>query len=466
MGSVGLTFGSATSGTGFDVASTVTSILAISQGIETPWKTQLTALTAQDTVLSTMGTDLSTLSTAVSALTAFDGVVSEKQGSSSNTEVLSLTAADPTSVAGSHNVTVTSLAATGSDYLDNISDSTALLSGTLKIGTATITVSAAKGNNTLATLATAINTAAAGVTASVITDANGSRLSLVSSTSGVAGQAVIDAMAANSSLSYTTTSTATPPVVSAPTALNFNTGATGVNAVLQVDGVGISSASNTVSGAIPGVTFQILSAGSNVQVQVTNDNSAIETAMQAFVTAYNTVNTDIKTQEGKDSSGNPEPLYGSATLALLQSQLQSALIGGAASGAVNSITQLGVSVNNDGSLTFDSSSLDSELNSNFSDVVGFLQNAGSFGQTFTTTLNNLGTQAPNGSIYLAQQQNVAEEADLNLSITNENALIATQKTTLTTELNTANQILQSIPTQLSEINEMYSAVTGYNNTNG
>ena len=41
MGTVGLSFGSATSGAGFDVASTVTSILAISSAIETPWKTQL-----------------------------------------------------------------------------------------------------------------------------------------------------------------------------------------------------------------------------------------------------------------------------------------------------------------------------------------------------------------------------------------------------------------------------------------
>jgi flagellar hook-associated protein 2 len=41
-------------------------------------------------------------------------------------------------------------------------------------------------------------------------------------------------------------------------------------------------------------------------------------------------------------------------------------------------------------------------------------------------------------------------------------LLATEKTNLTTELNTANEILQSIPEQLNEVNEMYSAVTGYN----
>jgi flagellar hook-associated protein 2 len=232
-----------------------------------------------------------------------------------------------------------------------------------------------------------------------------------------------------------------------------------------VDGLSISSASNTVSGAIPGVTFQLLSvppSTENIQIQVTNNNADIEAAVQSFVTAYNQVNTDINTQEGNDSSGNPEPLFGNSTLTLIQSQLQTALLGGQASGSINSITQLGISVNDDGSLTFDSSSLDATLNSSFSDVLGYLQNPGSFGQNLSTTLNNLGTQAPNGAIYLAQQENSTQETALNTDISNEEALLATEKTNLTTELNTANQVLQSIPEQLNEVNEMYSAVTGYN----
>jgi flagellar hook-associated protein 2 len=232
-----------------------------------------------------------------------------------------------------------------------------------------------------------------------------------------------------------------------------------------VDGLSISSASNTVSGAIPGVTFQLLSvppSTENIQIQVTNNNADIEAAVQSFVTAYNQVNTDINTQEGNDSSGNPEPLFGNSTLTLIQSQLQTALLGGQASGSINSITQLGISVNDDGSLTFDSSSLDATLNSSFSDVLGYLQNPGSFGQNLSITLNNLGTQAPNGAIYLAQQENSTQETALNTDISNEEALLATEKTNLTTELNTANQVLQSIPEQLNEVNEMYSAVTGYN----
>jgi flagellar hook-associated protein 2 len=77
-------------------------------------------------------------------------------------------------------------------------------------------------------------------------------------------------------------------------------------------------------------------------------------------------------------------------------------------------------------------------------------------------LNNAGTQAPNGAIFLAQQQNSSQETALNADITNENSILATQKTQLTNELNAANQILQSIPEQLNEVNSVFDSLTGFN----
>ena len=79
------------------------------------------------------------------------------------------------------------------------------------------------------------------------------------------------------------------------------------------------------------------------------------------------------------------------------------------------------------------------------------------------TVNSLGGDgSPTDLIPLARSQNASQGSSLNVDITNENALLATQKTQLTNELNTANQILQSIPSQLNEINEIYSATTGFN----
>src|SRR5277367_673086 len=120
MGSVGLSFGSPTSGQGFDVSTTVSAIVANLDAVETPWKSQLTSLQSEDTALTSIGTDLSTLSTAAQSLTDFEGVLAGKQGSSSNTDVLALTSAAATAVAGSHTVTVGNLASTASYYSDAV----------------------------------------------------------------------------------------------------------------------------------------------------------------------------------------------------------------------------------------------------------------------------------------------------------------------------------------------------------
>jgi flagellar hook-associated protein 2 len=451
MGTVGLNFGSATSGQGFDVTTTVTAIQASEKAIETPWNNQLTALKAQDTAFTSLGTDLSALSSSLQALTDFQGVFAAKLGSSSNTNVLDLTSASATAVAGSHTIGITQLAQTSSNASTAVSAANDTLSGTLTIQGHTFNVNSANNNDTLSTLSASINAASIGVTSSVITDSSGSRLSIVSGTSGAAGQLTIAASLADAS--------------SNPVTFPSTSGQVGQDATLTVDGVSVMSPSNTVTSAIPGVTFQLLALSSTpVQVQITDDTTSIGTAVNSLVSAYNKVIGDINTQSGNDSSGNPEPLLGNPVLAQLQGTLAGSLFTGAASGSIKNITQLGINMNNDGTLTLNADTLNSALNSNLADVTGFLQNSGSFGQTMSTTLNNLGTQAPNGSIYLAQQQNAAQETALNADISNEETLLAAQKTQLTNELNAANQILQSIPSQLNQVNEIYSSFTGYNRT--
>jgi flagellar hook-associated protein 2 len=455
MGTVGLSFGSPTSGQGFDVATTVSQIQTAAAAIENPWKTELTSLQAQDTVFTSLGTDLSTLTTSLQTLTDFEGVFSEKEGSSSDIDTIALSSASSIATAGSHTVLVNSLATTSSEVSDTIANAGDTLSGSITITAngKSQQIDVSSDNNTLSSLASAINSAGAGVTATVLSDSSGSRLSLVSTSSGAVGQITL-----SSSLSDTTTGAS----------VGFTSSQTGKDASIVVDGTTLTSSSNTVTNAIPGVTFQLLatsvSSSSPVQIQITNDNTDVETAINNLVKAYNAVANDLTTQTGKDSSGNPEPLAGTTILSQLQTSLSGALFAGKASGSINSLEQLGISVNSDGTgtLTLDSDTLDSALNNNFSDVTGFFQNTGSFGQSFTTTLNNLGTQAPNGAIFLAQQQNSSQETALNADVTNENALLATQKTQLTAELNQANEILQAIPSQLDEVNSIFDSLTGFN----
>ena len=97
-----------------------------------------------------------------------------------------------------------------------------------------------------------------------------------------------------------------------------------------MDGVAtLTSASNTVANLIPGVTFQLLAPSAKesdqsleqVQVVIANDNTGVESTVSQLVSDYNSLISAMNTQEGNDSSGNAEPLFGSPTLSLLQQQI-------------------------------------------------------------------------------------------------------------------------------------------------
>jgi len=126
------------------------------------------------------------------------------------------------------------------------------------------------------------------------------------------------------------------------------------------------------------------------------------------------------------------------------------------------LTGLGISVNDDGTMTLDATSLDSVLNSDYSGVQALFQNANSWGMAFATTLTNAGTSSPTGILALASSSNSNIESTLNADISKEQSYISAQQTSLTAELNSANEIMQQLPSELQGVNELYSAITGYN----
>jgi flagellar hook-associated protein 2 len=449
MGTIGLSFGSPSSGQGIDVASTVTQMVTQLQATETPYKTQLTSLQSQDTVISNLGSLLSTLSNDITGLTDPAGVLSGKQGSSSDTNTLALLSATTTATAGSHTVTVQNLAQTSTEASSAVGAND-ILSGSFSfhIGSGTSqTVSVDPSNNTLAGLAATINQAGIGVSASIVTDSSGSRLSLISQTSGLGGQITID----SNSLSDATTG-----------AVSLIAGQAGQDALFTVDGIQTTSASNTMTGAIPGVTMQLLGKSANpVQVQIDNDTSSVTTALSTMVKDYNAVVSALSAQEGKDASGKAEPLYGSPLISQLQQMLSSALNTPSAT-SLTSVTQVGLSLNSDGTLSLNTDQLTSALNDNYSGVQALFQNTSSFGLNLEQAVNNAGTGSTKSILTQAQNANSTAESNLSTTISTMDARITTQQTSLTAELNAANQTLQEIPMQLNMVNEIYSAITGFN----
>jgi flagellar hook-associated protein 2 len=448
MGTIGLSFGSPTGGQGFDVAATVSQIVTGYQAVETPWKDSLANLTGQDSAFTQIGTDLATLATKLGVLTDFQGVLASKNGSSSDPSILALTNAQTGALAGSHSISVNQIAQPSSWYSDTVVNPGALLTGNLSIQMGSgspVSIALGAAGETLSSLAQSINAAGLGATANVVSDASGARLSLVSNLSGTANALTITSSVKNGAAN-----------------VNLQVGQSAQDAQLVVDGISLSDPTNTISNAIPGVTFQLLKANptTQVQVQITNNSNAVASALNDFVNAYNTVAKDLSAQEGKDATGNAKQLFGSPSLSLLQQQLAGAVIAGAGTG-IGSFSALGVSMNGDGTLTLNTDVFQSVLNSNFAGVTSFFQDASSIGAGFTQTLSRLSSTS-GGAIYQALQANQTQERTLNANITREEQIIAQKKTSLTLQLQEANFALQEIPSQLNAVNELYAAISGYN----
>ena len=321
------------------------------------------------------------------------------------------------------------------------------------------TVTLDSSDNTLAGMASAINHANLGATAAVTTLDGESTLSLTSQTAGSAG-----ALTISSSV-----------VASTPAAVAYSDTGGYTSSTADSGTMGpVTNASDTLSGS---VSIQV---GSGAAQTITLDSS--DNTLAGLAEAINTA--DI----GVNASVNATAVGSNAIGTLLT--LTSATVGEAGamsvvsniedqtnatttpmdytnSSDINSLTSLGISVNNDGSLTFDATSLDSVLNTDYNSVVGFFQNSNSWGQKFSTMLTNAGSSSATGVLSLASSSNSSIESTLNADISKEESLISAQQTSLTAELNSANEIMQQLPTQLEGVNELYSAITGYNqNING
>jgi len=422
---------------GFDVQTVVNEVLQSQSQQETQWQNQETTFNNQNTALQQLSTQLQSLQTSVDALNDPAGGLTAVTATVSDSSVLSATAANGAAI-GNHTISVNALAATSSFYSDEVAtSSTTIGTGTIsfQVGSGPMeTISVDGTNDTLSGLADSINAQNLGVTASVITDAGGARLVLVSNSSGLAGNITIT----NNS-----------------TGLNFTQGTKAQDASLTVDGVPIESSSNTVTTAIPGVTLNLLGESSSpVTLQVGSDTSQATTAINNFVSAYNTVISTLNSDFAYNAtSGTPGSLMGDSAAEFVQSTLLSdAATSVSGNGAINSLASLGISMGDDGTLTVDDSQLNSALTNNFQAVQSFFQTASTgFAQKLDSDLTNL-TDPANGPIAIDENGINSSVSSLQSEISDFQANLATEQQSLLTYYSNINTTLQSLPTLLSTVN--------------
>jgi flagellar hook-associated protein 2 len=433
-------------GAGINVSELVAASMAPETQVLTVMQTQQTQVAAQQTALTGFNTDLQALQTSAFALTDPAGQLTQVAATSSNPSILTANALSG-SAGGTHTIAVASLATTSSAYSAAVTtSSTAIAAGTLGIQVGTkpaVTITINSTNSTLDGLAQTINsTPNIGVTASVITDATGARLSIVSSTSGAPGDLTI---------------TPSAGVVS------FTKPVTGANASLTVDGIPISSTTNTVTGTIPGVTLNLASPAptTTVTLSLAADTTQQASAINTFVSAYNKVIGDLSTQFAVDpTTKQAGPLASDATLTLAQGQIQSSIsFATSGNGAVNSLADLGVSLNNDGTLSVNNSTLATSLLSNPAAVQAFFQstNAAGFGANLKSNLTALADPLT-GTVSQDLTGLQQTQTDITQQISDFQVQLDAKSKQLTTQFDLVDAMIQQLPLLLSQVSSQLASL--------
>ncbi len=440
MSSVNLNGSTATSGSGIDVTSVVSQILANESGPEDLLKAQLAQLGTDQATIGKYNSGLAALLTAVNALSDTFGVLTARSAVSSRTDLVTATA-DSTAASGQHTLIVNNLA-TGSSYatdpLLNGSTPFAIGSFDLQLGTATATtITVDNTNNTLSGLAASINSQNLGVSASVVTDANGARLALVSNGTGLPN---------NITISNNTTD------------LNFNPTASAANASIQVDGIPISSATNSVTGVLGGVTLNLLNAspGAPVTLKVAPDSGSAQLAVAAFVTAYNASIASVNAQfTFNPATGSAGSLSSSGDLRSLQTQLLAeSTYSVSGNNGYTTLSSLGINLNNDGTLTVDNAKLTDALSNHFTEFQNFFQaptGQTGFAQKLSADLRNL-TDSTQGLLNVAITQNRTDQKAIQSSINHFEDRLVSRRALLTRQYSQVDATLRAFPLLLAQIN--------------
>lgn len=395
-------------GTSIDVNTLVSSLMSVESRPLTQLQTQQSSYQTQLSAVGTLKSSLSTFQTALSNLSSLSNYSSMK-ASGYDTSVLSASVTG-SAAASSYAVNVTQLAQSqvlaaqgqtstttsigsgtsttisfsfgtvsgGSFSSGKYTGSTFTQNGSLPGGSITINSS----NNTLAGIRDAINSANLGVSASIVNDGSGNPYRLVlTSTAGGSNSEMKISVSGDSTLSS---------LLSQDPAgtQNITEVTTGQNAQATINGIAVQSPTNTLSNVVTGTSFTLAKTGSTT-VTVANDPTATTTAVTNFVNGYNALRTQLNSLTNIDTSNaaNNGPLAGDVSTKTLINQITDVLGQAVGSGNYQSLGSVGVTMNSDGTLSINNTTLSAAIAASPSQVAGLFAGTG----TATDALVNVPT---------------------------------------------------------------------------
>ncbi|RVT82493.1 flagellar filament capping protein FliD [Inhella crocodyli] len=370
------TISSAGIGSGIDVESLISRLVAVERTPITQLQQRTDGLKTQLSAFGKLQSQLASLKDAATKLTRADTFTVATASSSDATVATATTAAG--AATGSYSVNITRLAAAQSLASNAVPTGSSIGTGTITItfgkynddlsafdadpARTSLVIPVIAGQDQLEKVRDQINVLKAGVVASVVTDVNGSRLVMRGSDSGQANGFKVEVADDDGT---NTNASGLSALAYDPTAA-VNAGLSkqaAVNAKASINGIDVESATNQISGAIEGVTVNLLKQGSSATLTVGQDKEAIKKAVTDFATAYNSTITLLREQARVDPATNGGgPLKGDSTVTAIQSQLRN-LAGGSTSlaGSLQRLSAIGLDPQSDGTLKVDSAKLDAAL---------------------------------------------------------------------------------------------------------
>jgi flagellar hook-associated protein 2 len=293
-----------------------------------------------------------------------------RSATSSNTEALTATA-NAKAVPGSYNIEVVQLAKaqqlSSTPFADGASTVVGTGTLTLSLGDKSFDVVIEESGATLANIRDAINSASGnpGIRATLVQGTDGSRLVLSSSKTGAENVISISASGGDGGLERLTYSESSPG--------NYTVVTAAQDAIVSIAGAQTTSATNTIEGAIDGVTLNLVKVTEDEPITLTvgYDNAAVTNRINSFVTAYNSLMTQISNLRSYNSATNTAgPLLGDSLLNSIESQVRRTISSAVPGqdGAYATLASIGITTQSNGTLSVDNAKLQKALSSNFEAV--------------------------------------------------------------------------------------------------
>ncbi|OHZ04296.1 flagellar filament capping protein FliD [Salinicola sp. MIT1003] len=369
-------------GSGLDLSGLLDDLESAEQEKLTPIVSQQQSYKTRLSAFGTLESSLTALRDAATKLSDPETFTAVKNSMTGDAVTASTTG---DAVAGRYQVSVSQLAQSQSVVSKGYGLEDSLeMSGTLtfSVGKDTFNVEVADGD-TLADLRDAINAKKGGVSATIINDGTASRLVLSSGETGTDSVMSVKSAVADDALDqafgFTTTTSADENgnLKSSIVGASMTQSVAAQDAKLQVNGIDITSQSNTVEDALQGVTFNLTSTTESAEtLSVSKDTASMTKAVKAFVDAYNSFQSTADNLTSYDSeSDTAGTLLGNSTMRSIESRLRSVLSYSDSDGTFSMLSDLGIERQLDGTLKIDDDKLSDAITNDTDGVSQFFSGA-------------------------------------------------------------------------------------------